>query len=99
MHRLTELELATARVTSELEEERETQQRLMAERRGANERLNVVNETLRLSFERMIETKRYATLGGFWPQFSRALTGGMERLRQLRKSIDPALDANEHSDL
>ena len=52
MHRLTELELATARVTSELEEERETQQRLMAERRGANERLNVVNETLKLSFER-----------------------------------------------
>ena len=99
MNRLTELELATARVTSELEEERETQQRLMAERRGANERLNVVNETLKLSFERMIETKRYATLGGFWPQFSRALTGGMERLRQLRKSIDPALDANEHSDL
>ena len=59
----------------------------------------MVNETLKLSFERMIETKRYATLGGFWPQFSRALTGGMERLRQLRLSIDPALDANEHSDL
>ena len=34
MHRLTELELATARVTSELEEERNTQQRLVAERRG-----------------------------------------------------------------
>ncbi|MEC8052375.1 MAG: sensor histidine kinase [Myxococcota bacterium] len=97
--RLTDLELATARVTSELEEERDTQRRLVAERREANARLDVVNETLKLSFERMIETKRYATLGGFWPQFSRALTGGMERLRQLRLSIDPALDMNEHSDL
>ena len=97
--RLTDLELATARVTSELEEERDTQRRLVAERHDANARLDVVNETLKLSFERMIETKRYATLGGFWPQFSRALTGGMERLRQLRLSIDPALDMNEHSDL
>ncbi len=99
VHLLDELHKATESAFSELERERATQRRLVAERQEANIRLSTVNENLKLSFERMIETKRYATLGGFWPQFSRALMGGMERLMLLRQSLDPALRRTDHPDL
>ena len=89
---LHERQEAIAFASANLASERAAQATLGSERRLAQERLDSVTENLRSAFEQMIESRRYATLGGFWPQFSSALRGGMDRLITLRRELGPVLE-------
>jgi signal transduction histidine kinase len=96
---LHERQVAIAVVSSQLDRERATQRRLVSERDEAQARLETVTKNLRGAFEQMIETKRFATLGGFWPQFSGALSSGMDRLIHLRRELAPSLERLDQLEL